>query len=207
MNVKPLCIGEVARHSDAVIESFNSGDLGGLCVAELIAGRFNPSGKLPISFPRSSAQLPCYYNQYSGWHGGKYMDVEEGSLYDFGYGLSFTTYEYANLTLSQEVASPEDVITVSVEVTNTGNRDGKEVVELYVNDVISSVLTPTRVLKGFDKVFVRAGETVDVKFELPVSSLSLIDADGESVVEPGEFEIMVGGGLDSLQKTILKVVK
>ncbi|MBS6447380.1 MAG: glycoside hydrolase family 3 C-terminal domain-containing protein [Clostridiales bacterium] len=207
VNGKPLCIGEVARHSDAVIESFNSGDLGGLCVAELIAGRFNPSGKLPISFPRSSAQLPCYYNQYSGWHGGKYMDVEEGSLYDFGYGLSFTTYEYANLTLSQEVASPEDVITVSVEVTNTGNRDGKEVVELYVNDVISSVLTPTRVLKGFDKVFVRAGETVDVKFELPVSSLSLIDADGESVVEPGEFEIMVGGGLDSLQKTILKVVK
>ena len=183
VNGKPLCIGEVARHSDAVIESFNSGDLGGLCVAELIAGRFNPSGKLPISFPRSSAQLPCYYNQYSGWHGGKYMDVEEGSLYDFGYGLSFTTYEYANLTLSQEV------------------------VELYVNDVISSVLTPTRVLKGFDKVFVRAGETVDVKFELPVSSLSLIDADGESVVEPGEFEIMVGGGLDSLQKTILKVVK
>lgn len=207
VNGKPLCIGEVARHSDAVIESFNSGDLGGLCVAELIAGRFNPSGKLPISFPRSSAQLPCYYNQYSGWHGGKYMDVEEGSLYDFGYGLSFTTYEYANLTLSQEVASPEDVITVSVEVTNTGNRDGKEVVELYVNDVISSVLTPTRVLKGFDKVFVRAGETVDVKFELPVLSLSLIDADGESVVEPGEFEIMVGGGLDSLQKTILKVVK
>ena len=207
VNGKPLCIGEVARHSDAVIESFNSGDLGGLCVAELIAGRFNPSGKLPISFPRSSAQLPCYYNQYSGWHGGKYMDVEEGSLYDFGYGLSFTTYEYANLTLSQEVASPEDVITVSVEVTNTGNRDGKEVVELYVNDVISSVLTPTRVLKSFDKVFVRAGETVDVKFELPVSSLSLIDADGESVVEPGEFEIMVGGGLDSLQKTILKVVK
>ncbi len=207
VNGKPLCIGEVARHSDAVIESFNSGDLGGLCVAELIAGRFNPSGKLPISFPRSSAQLPCYYNQYSGWHGGKYMDVEEGSLYDFGYGLSFTTYEYANLTLSQEVASPEDVITVSVEVTNTGNRDGKEVVELYVNDVISSVLTPTRVLKGFDKVFVRAGETVDVKFELPVSSLSLIDADGESVVEPGEFEIMVGGGLYSLQKTNLKVVK
>lgn len=207
VNGKPLCIGEVARHSDAVIESFNSGDLGGLCVAELIAGRFNPSGKLPISFPRSSAQLPCYYNQYSGWHGGKYMDVEEGSLYDFGYGLSFTTYEYANLTLSQEVASPEDVITVSVEVTNTGNRDGKELVELYVNDVISSVLTPTRVLKGFDKVFVRAGETVDVKFELPVSSLSLIDADGKSVVEPGEFEIMVGGGLNSLQKTILKVVK
>lgn len=207
VNGKPLCIGEVARHSDAVIESFNGGDLGGLCVAELIAGRFNPSGKLPISFPRSSAQLPCYYNQYSGWHGGKYMDVEEGSLYDFGYGLSFTTYEYANLTLSQEVASPEDVITVSVEVTNTGNRDGKELVELYVNDVISSVLTPTRVLKGFDKVFVRAGETVDVKFELPVSSLSLIDADGKSVVEPGEFEIMVGGGLNSLQKTILKVVK
>lgn len=207
VNGKPLCIGEVARHSDAVIESFNGGDLGGLCVAELIAGRFNPSGKLPISFPRSSAQLPCYYNQYSGWHGGKYMDVEEGSLYDFGYGLSFTTYEYANLTLSQEVASPEDVITVSVEVTNTGNRDGKELVELYVNDVISSVLTPTHVLKGFDKVFVRAGETVDVKFELPVSSLSLIDADGKSVVEPGEFEIMVGGGLNSLQKTILKVVK
>lgn len=207
VNGKPLCIGEAVRHSDAVIEAFNSGDLGGLCVAELIAGSFNPSGKLPISFPRVSAQIPCYYNQLSGWHGGKYMDVEEGALYDFGYGLSYTTYEYSNLTLSQQEARADDTIVVAVDVTNTGNRDGKEIVELYENDIISSVMTPSRVLCGFAKVEVRAGETVHVELPLAISSLAVIGSDGEAIVEPGEFEIMVGGNLGSLQKTILKVIK
>ncbi|MBR7161269.1 MAG: glycoside hydrolase family 3 C-terminal domain-containing protein, partial [Clostridia bacterium] len=118
VNGKPLCIGEAAKNSNALIEAFNGGDLGGLCVAEMIAGKFNPSGKLPISFPRSSAQIPCYYNQYSGWHGGKYMDVEKGNLYDFGYGLSYTDFVYSNASLSSDTAKSGDVLTVSADITN-----------------------------------------------------------------------------------------
>lgn len=203
VNGKPLCIEEAVKNSNAVIEAFNGGDLGGLCVAELIAGQFNPSGKLPISFPRSSAQIPCYYNQYDGWHGGKYMDVEEGSLYDFGYGLSFTTFAYSNMALSSNTAKAGDVLIVSVDITNTGDSDGYEIAELYYNDRFSSVLTPKRQLCGFTKVWIHAGETVHVEIPLAVNDLSLVDAEEQTVLEAGVFDIMVGGNLSSLQTTEL----
>ena len=131
VNGKPLCIGEAVKNSSAVIEMFNGGDLGGLCVAELIAGKWNPSGKLPISFPRASAQIPCYYNTYPGWHGEKYMDVAAGNLYDFGYGLSYTTYAYSDIMLSSATAKAGDVLTVSVDVTNTGDMDGYIVCHIH----------------------------------------------------------------------------
>lgn len=207
VNGKPLCLGDVIGNSDAIIETFNGGDLGGLCAAEMIAGKFNPSGKLPISFPRASGQVPCYYNQYAGWHGGKYMDVEEGSLYDFGYGLSYTKYEYTNLAISSDTAKAGDVLTVSVDVTNVGAMDGYETVEMYYNDLYSSVLTPARQLCGFRKVFVKAGETVHVELPLAVDDLALVNAKCETAVEPGDFEIMVGGGLDSLQTVVLKITE
>ena len=205
VNGKPLCIAEAVKNSDAVVEMFNGGDLGGLCAAELIAGKWNPSGKLPISFPRSSAQIPCYYNTYPGWHGEKYMDVEEGSLYDFGYGLSFTSYAYSDVTLSSSTAKAGDVITVSVDITNTGDMDGFETVEMYYNDRFSSVLTPERQLCGFKKVFIKSGETVRVELPLAVNDLSLIDPEGHSVLEPGVFDIMVGGNLKSLQSVELTI--
>ena len=205
VNGKPLCIGEAVKNSNAVIEAFNGGDLGGLCVAELIAGKFNPSGKLPISFPRSSAQIPCYYNQYYGWHGGKYMDVEEGNLYDFGYGVSFTQFSYSKPMLSSVTAKAGDTVTVSVNITNTGNTDGYEIAELYYNDRFSSVLTPTKQLCGFTKVWIKAGETIRAEIPLAVDDLSLIDANGKTVLEPGVFDIMIGGNLSSLQKMELIV--
>ena len=205
VNGKPLCIGEVVKCSDAVIEMFNGGDLGGLCAAELVAGKWNPSGKLPISFPRASAQIPCYYNTYPGWHGDKYMDVEQGNLYDFGYGLSFTSYEYSDVTLSSETAKAGDVLTVSVDVSNTGDMDGYETVQMYYNDRFSSVLTPEKQLCGFKKVFIKAGETVHVELALAVNDLSLIDPDEKTVLEPGVFDIMVGGNLQSLKTAELTV--
>ena len=205
VNGKPLCIGEAVKHSDAVIEMFNGGDLGGLCVAELIAGKWNPSGKLPISFPRASAQIPCYYNTYPGWHGDKYMDVEKGNLYDFGYGLSFTTYEYSDVTLSSQTAKAGDILNVSVDVSNTGDMDGYETVQMYYNDRFSSVLTPEKQLCGFKKVFIKAGETVRVELPLAVNELSLIDPDEKTVLEPGVFDIMVGGNLQSLKFAELTV--
>ena len=205
VNGKPLCIAEAVKNSDAVVEMFNGGDLGGLCAAELIAGKWNPSGKLPISFPRSSAQIPCYYNTYPGWHGGKYMDVEEGNLYDFGYGLSYTAYAYSDVTLSSSTAKAGDVLTVSVDVTNTGDMDGFETVEMYYNDRFSSVLTPEKQLCGFKKVFIKSGETVRVELPLTVNDLSLIDPEGHSVLEPGAFDIMVGGDLKSLKSAELTI--
>lgn len=198
VNGKPLCLGDITENADAIIEMFNGGDLGGLCVAEMIAGRFNPSGKLPISFPRTTGQVPCYYNTYPGWHGGKYVDTDETKLYDFGFGLSYTSYEYSNLTLSQEKASAGETVTVSVDVTNAGKMDGWETVEMYENDCYSSVLTPEKQLCGFKKVFVRAGETVRVELPLAIDSLALVNAEEETVVEPGNFEIFVGGGLHQL---------
>lgn len=205
VNGKPLCISEAVKHSDAVIEMFNGGDLGGLCAAELIAGRFNPSGKLPISFPRAVGENVCYYNQYPGWHGDKYMDAEKGNLYDFGYGLSYTKFEYSEPILSSETAKAGDALTVSVDVTNVGDMDGAETVEMYYNDVISSVLTPTRQLCGFKKVFIKAGETVRVELPLCADDLSLVNIDEQRVLEPGDFEIYVGGGLHDLKMVKLKV--
>lgn len=205
VNGKPLCIEKAVKNSDAVIEMFNGGDLGGLCAAEMIAGKFNPSGKLPISFPRASGQIPCYYNLYSGWHGDKYMDVEKGSLYDFGYGLSYTNYAYSDITLSQTTAKAGDVLTVSVDVTNTGDMDGLETVQMYYNDRFSSVLTPTRQLCGFTKVLIKAGETVHIELTLPVGALSLVNIDAKTVLEPGVFDIMVGGNLSSLKTAELTV--
>lgn len=195
VNCKPLCIQYIKENCAAVIEDFNGGDFGGLAVAELIAGRFNPSGKLSVSFPQSGAQMPCYYNDYSGWHGGQYVDLERGNVYDFGDGLSYTEFVYSNLKLSQTAAGENDTVTVSVDVKNNGHMDGKETVFLMVNDVVSSVMTPQREIKGFEKVFIKSGDTKTVEFKLKIKDLALVTPTLEYVVENGEFEIMVGGSI------------
>ena len=206
VNCKPLCISYLKENCDAVIEMFNGGDYGGLAAAELIAGRFNPSGKLTISFPRHSAQTPCYYNDYGGWHGGRYVDLDEGNVYDFGDGLSFSRYEYSNLRLSKKRVSENDVVEVSVDVTNNGAMDGKETVMLFVNDVVSSILTPRMELKAFLKVFIKAGERKTVTLRLDVKDLALVTHDLKRVVEKGEFEIMVGANTKKYIKDTLIVV-
>ena len=206
VNCKPLCISYLKENCDAVIEMFNGGDYGGLAAAELIAGRFNPSGKLTISFPRHSAQTPCYYNDYGGWHGGRYVDLDEGNVYDFGDGLSFSRYEYSNLRLSKKRVSENDVVEVSVDVTNNGAMDGKETVMLFVNDVVSSILTPRMELKAFLKVFIKAGGRKTVTLRLDVKDLALVTHDLKRVVEKGEFEIMVGANTKKYIKDTLIVV-
>ncbi len=198
---KPLCVGDVAELSDALIETFNSGDLGGLCTAELIAGKYNPSGKLPISFPRTSGQLPCYYAQYPGWHYFRYCDVEEGNLFDFGFGLSYTEYEYSDLSVSKSEIAPDEDFEVSVRIKNVGSYDGKEIAELYTRDTVSSIMTPIRLLKGFSKIALCAGEEKTVTFHMNAADLGFIGNDGKRVTEPGKFEIFVGGSLSSLLKT------
>ncbi len=192
INCKPLCISYIKEHCGAVIEMFNGGDFGGLAAAELIAGKFNPSGKLSVSFPQHGAQTPCYYNQYSGWHGGQYVDLQKGNVYDFADGLSYSKFEYSNLKLSRHTVPNGGAITVSVDISNTGDMDGKEIAMLFVKDVVSSVLTPEKQLKGFEKVFIKKGETKTVTFKLKTDDLAIVTTDLKYVVESGDFEIMVG---------------
>jgi len=202
VNGKPLSVPWVAENADALIETFNSGMFGGKATSEIIFGETNPSGKLTISFPYHSGQLPVYYNQLLGWHGEKYMDMPMGPLYSFGYGLSYSSFEYSNLELSHKVCKIEDIVTIKVDVTNTSKRDGTEIVQLYVNDVISSIITPFKQLKGFKRTLIKSGETKTVSFELGVSELYIVDQNENYIVEPGEFTIMVG--TDSRDVSLLK---
>jgi len=183
---KPLCIDGIAKESDAFIVAFNGGMFGGLAVAEVIFGKLNPSGRLPISFPRHSGQLPVYYNSLSGWHGGKYMDLPATPLYTFGEGISYTSFKYSNLQLD------EKSLTVSVDVTNTGNIKGVETVQIYFRDCVSSVMTPNKQLIAFEKIQLEAKETKTVMVTLKREDFSLVTPKEQRITEPGEFIIMVG---------------
>ncbi|HWR19014.1 MAG TPA: glycoside hydrolase family 3 N-terminal domain-containing protein [Clostridia bacterium] len=183
---KPLCIPEVKEQSDALMIAFNGGMFGGLAVAEAIFCKLNPSGKLPISFPHHSGQLPVYYNQLPGWHGGKYMDLPGEPLFTFGEGMSYTRYQYSNLTFDV------NTLTASVDVTNAGERDGVETVQVYFNDCVSSVLSPVKQLIAFKRVPLKAGEKKRVSFTLNKDDFSLVTPDERRIVEPGRFVLMVG---------------
>ena len=202
VNGKPLSVPWVKQNADAVLETFNSGMFGGKAAADVLFGNFNPCGKLSISFPYHSGQLPVYYNQLPGWHGGKYMDMPAEPLYPFGYGLSFTRWEYSNLRLSSTECGVRDKTDATVDLKNAGLVGGWEVVQLYVRDDVSSVVTPVKQLKGFQKVFVKAGETVAVTIPLEVSKLCVVREDGTEAVEPGTFTVMMGP--DSRDESLLK---
>jgi len=153
----------------------------------VLFGRYNPSGKLPISFPRHSGQTPVYYNQLPGWHGNRYVDLPETPLFAFGEGLSYTSFVYSNLRVDA------DTRRVNVSLQNTGNRAGAETVQVYLRDRVSSVLTPVKRLAAFEKVQLAAGETRELVFSLTREDFSLVLPNERRVVEPGEFTVFVGG--------------
>lgn len=192
VNGKPLSIPWIKNHADAVIETFNSGMFGGLVLGEILFGETIPSGKLSISFPQHSGQSPVYYNQLPGWHGSKYMDLPMEPLYPFGFGLSYTTFEYAQMRLSKACYEQGDTLEVQVDVKNCGDVAGEEVVELYIRDLVSSVVTPFKQLKGFSRVKIPAGQTQTITLSVPIASLYVVQANGKKVVEPGMFVAMVG---------------
>jgi beta-glucosidase len=171
VNGKPLTIPWIKENADAILETWNPGMEGGNAVASVLFGDFNPCGKLTISFPYNIGQQPVYYNQYGGWHGGRYIDAEPEPLYSFGYGMSYTSFEYSGLTLSSRELKAGDELTVSVNVKNTGKFSGTEVVQVYVNDIYSSVTTPIRELKGFTRVHLAPGESKTAEIKIPVSDL------------------------------------
>lgn len=192
INSKPLTIPWTADNADALLVAWNPGNEGGTAIASILFGDQAPMGRLPISFPYHVGQQPVYYNQMPGWHGGKYVDLPPEPLFAFGYGLSYTTVAYSDLRVLTPQLSPDETLHVQVRVHNTGKFDTVEVVQLYVNDCISSVTTPIKELKAFARVPLAAGEGKIVDLRVPFDALAIIDRAGQAVVEPGKFEVMVG---------------
>ncbi|SMO53029.1 beta-glucosidase BglX [Gracilimonas mengyeensis] len=205
MNGRPIAEPWMYENMPSILETWHLGTEAGNGIADVIFGDYNPAGKLPVSIPRSVGQVPIYYNHVSTgrpnatpgqpemvfW--SHYTDEEKTPQYYFGHGLSYTTFEYDNLKLSKDSMKMGEAATVSVEVTNTGDRAGEEVVQLYIQDVAASTIRPVRELKGFEKLMFEAGETKTITFELNEEVLGFYGADETFKAEPGEFKIMVGG--------------
>lgn len=200
INGRPLSINWADEHIPAILEAWYPGSHGGTAVADVILGDYNPGGKLTITFPRTVGQIPFNFpckpnSQVDGGNGvgpqGRQSRVH-GALYDFGYGLSYTTFEYSSLNLSSKTISPSDSVEVSFTLRNTGSRKGDEVVQLYIRDVLSSITVYEKVLRGFERVSLEPGESKEVSFTLAPKDLGLLDVDFRRIVEPGEFEIMIG---------------
>ena len=198
-NGRPLSIRWAAEHVPAIVEAWNSGERGGEAVADVLFGDYNPSGRLPISVPRHSGQLPMYYNYMPSKTGRRYVDMPITPLWEFGYGLSYTRFEYGNLSLSAKETGLRGTIEVSADVSNAGSRAGAEVVQLYIAEPVAPVSRPVKELKGFQRVSLQPGEKKTVKFVLTPDDLALYDPSMVRRVEPGTFNVMVGGSSEQIR--------
>ena len=206
MNGRPLTIPWAAENVSSIVEAWQLGTQSGNAIAQVLYGDYNPSGKLPMSFPRSVGQVPIYYNNK---HTGRripepnvfwshYSDESNDALYPFGFGLSYTTFEYQNLNVNVNGQK----VDVEVTLQNTGDKAGEEVVQLYIRDRVASVTRPVKELKGFEKVMLQAGETKTIQFTLTEKELGFYNNQRKFVVEPGAFDLMVGGSsVDGLSVT------
>ena len=205
-NGRPLDLSWEDENIDAIVEAWYPGTMGGHAVADVIAGDYNPSAKLVMSFPRNVGQIPVFYNQKNTGrpfdeenptdYKSFYIDVPNSPLYPFGYGLSYTTFDYSNASISSSELQRGGSISVSVDVTNTGSMDGEEVVQLYIHDKVGSVTRPVKELKGFQKIHLRKGETKTVEFIINEEKLKIYNIDMEWVAEPGEFDVWLASRSD-----------
>ena len=201
-NGRPLDLSWEHENIDAILEAWYPGTMAGHGVADVIAGDYNPSGKLTISFPRNIGQVPIYYNHKNTGrpvdpanpnvdYRSSYLDVDNTPLYPFGYGLSYTSFSISNLKLDKASMNKGGTITVTADVANTGNYDGEETVQLYIRDIAASVTRPVKELKGFEKIALKAGETKQVKFEVSEKDLAFYDLNMNYTAEPGDFKLWV----------------
>ena len=193
---RPLLKNWCDEHAAALLTAYYPGQEGGLAIADVLFGDYNPAGRLPVSVPRSVGQLPVYYNKKAPLP-HDYVDMTAKPLYPFGYGLSYTHFSYSNLTAAATSATSYDV---TVDVTNDGAYDGDEVVQLYLHDEVSSTSQPLKQLKHFERVFIPKGETRRVTFHLTVDDFSIVGRDMKRVVEPGEFHVMVGASSEDIRQ-------
>lgn len=212
---RQLVIADEVKVSDAVLYSFHPGTMGGPAIADILFGKVNPSGKTPVTFPRMSGQVPIYYAQHKTGRPANptemlideipveagqtsvgcrsfYLDAGNSPLFPFGYGLSYTTFEYSNLSLASDKLTAQDTLSISFTLKNTGKYDGTEVVQLYVQDKVASVTRPVKELKRFQRVTLKAGESTQVSLSLPVSEFAFWGYDMNYTVEPGDFTLWVG---------------
>lgn len=214
INGRPLSVNWADKFVPAILEAWYPGSKGGIAIADVLFGDYNPGGKLTVTFPKTVGQIPFNFpaKPASQVDGGKNpgpdgnMSRVNGALYPFGYGLSYTTFEYSDIQISPKVITPNEAATVTLKVTNTGNMAGDEVVQLYTRDVLSSVTTYEKNLAGFERVHLQPGETKEVKFTIDRKHIELLDADMKWVVEPGEFVVMAGSSSEDIrQTTVLNV--
>jgi beta-glucosidase len=199
VNGRPLAVRWIAAHVPALVEAWSPGERGGEAVADVLFGDHAPEGRLPVTFPRHAGQLPVAYDfkpskaywLERGW-GKPYVDLDPTPLFEFGYGLTYTTFLYSDLRISPDAIGPGGEVTVEVDVENTGKRAGREVVQLYLRDPLASVAVPVQRLRGFRKIALAPGERRTVSFTLGPDALRLLDAHLEWVVEPGAFEVALG---------------
>jgi beta-glucosidase len=213
---KPFAIPWIKEHVPGIVVQWYPGEQGGNALTDMLFGKVNPSGKLNFSFPQSTGHLPCFFDYLPSdkgfYHrpgsknnpGRDYVFANTRALWSFGHGLSYTTFDYLSATTQKEDYGQNDNIDVTINIKNSGNCDGMEVPQIYVRDVVSSVATPVQELKGFQKIFIKKGETAQVKISIPVSSLALWNEKMQRVVEPGAFELQIGSASDDIRikKTI-----
>lgn len=199
---RPLVFNYIADHAPAILYTWWLGSEAGNAIADVLFGDYNPSAKLVITFPRSEGQIPIYYSHFNTgrpatndkdkFYRSAYLDESIYPKYEFGYGLSYTTFKYGNFSLNNTKMKANEQIKVSVTVTNTGNYDGEEIVQLYLRDLVGSIVRPVEELKDFKKVFLKAGESKTIDFTIDKEKLSFYNQQLKWVAEPGDFEVMIG---------------
>jgi beta-glucosidase len=193
---------------DAVLMAWYPGEAGGLAIADILLGTRNPSGRLPITFPRNEGQLPLIYNHHPTGRGDDYMDGAGQPLFPFGYGLSYSRFEYSDLKLSGPSFTAKDTVRISFTLTNEGPVAGEEVVQLYVRDELASVSRPVKELKDFQRVKLAAGASATVTFRLTAAQLSLLNEAMQEVTEPGTFRLMIGGSSKDIRlRAVVELVE
>jgi beta-glucosidase len=196
---RPLAIPWIADNIPAVMMAWHGGTQAGLAIADVLFGEYNPSGRLPVSWPRAVGQMPLYYNFKNTGRptadtkfSSRYIDIPSVPQYPFGYGLSYTRFDYSNLQLDKSEIGPAGQLMVSIDVKNAGSSAGAEVVQLYIRDLVGSLTRPVKELKGFEKIFLQPGQTQKIQFTLGPDELGFYNADNEFVVEPGRFKLWIG---------------
>ena len=213
MNGRPLTLSWEDANIDSILEAWFGGTKAGAAIADVLFGDYNPSGKLTMTFPRSVGQIPIYYNHKNTGrpfdpaekYTSKYLDVANDPLYPFGFGLSYSNFKIGEPTLSSTSIGPNDSLSVSTTVANTGKYDGVETVQLYTRDMVGSITRPVKELKGYQQVALKAGESKTITFKLRSDDLRFYNSELKFAAEPGEFKVFVGGNSRDVKEANFKL--
>jgi beta-glucosidase len=214
MNGRPLTLSWENENIAAILETWYAGTRAGDAITDVLFGKYNPSGKLTMTFPRNVGQIPIYYNHKNTGrpfsatekYTSKYMDIPNTPLYPFGYGLSYASFSYSPITLNKTTITPIDKLTATVTITNTSEYDGDETAQLYIRDMVGSVTRPVKELKGFQKVTINSGDSKTITFTLTANDLKFYDINMKYTYEPGDFKLFIGTNSEDVKEVDFKLV-